>query len=294
MEESQSLGEYLRSQRQGRGLSLKHISDNTKITLNHLQAMESGCYDQLPAETYLRGFLVCYAELLDLPVEKILEMYRAECPGKQHPAPNISAVFSPQSSPSLPVENKSIVVLLLVLVFAFASGGVIWWSAPDVEEPFATVGEVESVSADNLLPLRDTQATVENTIDSIPLPTTAELANDSEVSNAMISVAVASAATIESVATEAVSAQPQQMTDPIITLPAAMQLNALRPVSIEVTIDGRPAQSYSLQAGSRLRWQIRKSVVLEIAPADAVLVSFADKDVTFDNSGRYVFPPIKN
>ena len=293
MDESQGLGAYLRSQRQGRGLSLKHISDHTKISVNHLQAMETGCYEQLPTETYLRGFLVCYAGFLDLPVEKILEMYRSECPEKKPSTLNISAVTSPETSHSFPTKNKSTVVILLVVLLIITSGGVIWWSVSFVEDQFVAT-ELNSSTPAKTLPSRAVESSIVAKIDPSSLSTHDELIKESEVSSAMSVVAVASATTIEAVATEVVNLRPEQKAEITVVLPSTLQLNAISPASIEVTIDGRPTQLYDLQPGSRLRWQIRKYVVLKAEPENAVLISFAGKDVSFDNSGRYVFPPVKD
>ncbi len=57
-----------------RGLTLFDISHKTKIQVEHLQKLESGCYDFLP-RFYVRQIVRMYAEALGLPADTIISTF---------------------------------------------------------------------------------------------------------------------------------------------------------------------------------------------------------------------------
>lgn len=61
-----SFGPWLRQQRELREITLREISDATKISLRYLQALEEERYDLLPASVFARGFLRQYARYVGL------------------------------------------------------------------------------------------------------------------------------------------------------------------------------------------------------------------------------------
>ncbi len=82
-------GEYLRREREMRGVSLEEISAATKISIRFLQAIENEELTKLPGGIFTRSFVRTYARYLGLDEERVL----ADCQlaGKQkaeveHPA----------------------------------------------------------------------------------------------------------------------------------------------------------------------------------------------------------------
>jgi len=69
----ESLGAYLREERQKQGKSLEAIAQKTRIRPAILQAIESGSEEtKLPPASYLRGFLKLYSRELGLDPEEVL------------------------------------------------------------------------------------------------------------------------------------------------------------------------------------------------------------------------------
>lgn len=68
-------GEFLRQVREARGLDLRDISDQSKIGMSYLNALEEENYLELPALVYVRGFLLEYSKRLRLSQEDVLESY---------------------------------------------------------------------------------------------------------------------------------------------------------------------------------------------------------------------------
>lgn len=72
------VGELLRTEREKKGLSLHEIGLSLKINPKILKAIEDGDTSQLPAKTFLRGFIRSYAQYLKLDVESVLNLFSSE------------------------------------------------------------------------------------------------------------------------------------------------------------------------------------------------------------------------
>lgn len=82
--ESVPFGSWLRQQRELREITLREISDATKISLRYLEALEEERFDLLPATLFARGFLRQYARYVGLDpdeaVNRLLIAQRAAEP----------------------------------------------------------------------------------------------------------------------------------------------------------------------------------------------------------------------
>jgi cytoskeleton protein RodZ len=72
---SGSFGSWLRHQREARGVSIREIADNSKISLLYLEALEQDRFDVLPAPVFARGFLREYARVVGLNPDEVVNLY---------------------------------------------------------------------------------------------------------------------------------------------------------------------------------------------------------------------------
>ncbi len=70
-----TLGEFLRAEREKRGLTIEQTSSATKIGLKILRQLEADQYSELPALPFVRGFVRNYGKFLGLDGEKLLKDY---------------------------------------------------------------------------------------------------------------------------------------------------------------------------------------------------------------------------
>ena len=70
-----SLSEKLRRERELRGISLKQISEDTKIGVRFLEALEEDRLDVIPGEFYRRSYLRAYARYLGLDEDRAVNAY---------------------------------------------------------------------------------------------------------------------------------------------------------------------------------------------------------------------------
>jgi cytoskeletal protein RodZ len=74
---AESFGEWLKRQREVREISLREVSDTTKINLRYLEALEDNRFSALPAPVFARGFLREYARFVGLDPDEVLNYYDA-------------------------------------------------------------------------------------------------------------------------------------------------------------------------------------------------------------------------
>src|SRR5215831_3061724 len=97
--DSDSLGSYLRQERERQRVSLQDIAAATKIQLKFLEALESDAYDQLPAAPFVVGFLRAYAQYCALDPEAVLTAYRSLHRAPEPPDVTTRPVTAPAPSP---------------------------------------------------------------------------------------------------------------------------------------------------------------------------------------------------
>lgn len=73
--QSDSLGGFLRSEREKRGITLEQVASATKINVRILYAIESDQYEELPAKPFVRGFVSAYSRFIGLDQQAILGQF---------------------------------------------------------------------------------------------------------------------------------------------------------------------------------------------------------------------------
>ncbi len=68
---------YLRARREKLGWSLEHISKETKIPEGSLVHLETGAFEELPGDVFVRGFARAYARCVGLDPEEAIARYAA-------------------------------------------------------------------------------------------------------------------------------------------------------------------------------------------------------------------------
>ena len=120
--DSDSLGSYLRQERERQRVSLQDIAAATKIQLKFLEALENDAYDQLPAVPFVIGFLRAYAQYCAMDPEAVLTAYRS-----LHRAPEPDEVVRrPVTTPAPSPPRRHLVRLAVFLaVFGLIAGLVV-------------------------------------------------------------------------------------------------------------------------------------------------------------------------
>ena len=72
---AESIGEKLRLAREERGIALRDISEQTRISIRYLEAIETDDYRRLPGGIFNRSFIRAYAKFIGYDEHNALEDY---------------------------------------------------------------------------------------------------------------------------------------------------------------------------------------------------------------------------
>lgn len=72
---TQSIGEKLRLARETRGIALREISEQTRISMRYLEAIEGDDYKRLPGGIFNRSFIRAYAKFIGYDEHEAIEDY---------------------------------------------------------------------------------------------------------------------------------------------------------------------------------------------------------------------------
>jgi cytoskeletal protein RodZ len=113
-----TFGEYLKREREMRGVSLDEITAATRIATRFLQAIEDERWDQLPGGVFNRGFVRAVARYLGLDEENTVAEY-VSAAEDHRPAVPVWIGSPPAVTPDKP-WLAWILAALIVLVLAMA------------------------------------------------------------------------------------------------------------------------------------------------------------------------------
>src|SRR4051812_21137813 len=119
-----SFGEQLRLAREARGISLRQISDQTRISIRYLEAIESDDYKRLPGGIFNRSFIKAYAKQIGFDEKEAVEGYLRTA--REHGEPDEVATTPYRSHVYTDGGSRSpfITLLLTILILAILSLGV--------------------------------------------------------------------------------------------------------------------------------------------------------------------------
>lgn len=121
-----SFGEQLRLAREARGISLREISEQTRISMRYLEAIESNDFKRLPGGIFNRSFIKAYARYIGYDEKQAIDAYthalREQGDISEEPVstPYKSHVYTDGSSARSPI----ITLLLTILILTILSLGV--------------------------------------------------------------------------------------------------------------------------------------------------------------------------
>jgi hypothetical protein len=78
MEDTSTLGAYLRAERERRGLTLRTISENTKVSLPLLDGLELDDISRWPGGIFRRAFVRSYAEAVGLDPDDVFRRFEQQ------------------------------------------------------------------------------------------------------------------------------------------------------------------------------------------------------------------------
>ncbi len=114
----ESIGQYLKCERELRGISLEELAKTTRIPAKNVALLEADRFSDLPGEVFTKGFIRAYAKAVGLSPESTLSRFDSS----QAPAPE--SIPSPLALAGEPERGKrfgmAIAVVVLLILFTLA------------------------------------------------------------------------------------------------------------------------------------------------------------------------------
>jgi cytoskeletal protein RodZ len=141
----ETIGNYLKQQREKAGVSLEQIASATRIRTSLLQSIEADRLDACPQGVFLRGFVRSYMEHLKQPAERALEVLDTQTSPSSLASPFSGVPMNETEAPG----HRFKVAHLLVLVFALLAMLSAYFLTSTAGETGRTVTSMESTDADS-------------------------------------------------------------------------------------------------------------------------------------------------
>src|SRR5580765_4927172 len=125
---TQSIGEKLRLAREARGIALRDISEQTRISMRYLEAIETDDYQRLPGGIFNRSFIRAYAKFVGYDEHEALEDYARTLRERGEPEEEASGkprslVYTDDASNQ---KRSPLVTLLLAIIILAALSLEVW------------------------------------------------------------------------------------------------------------------------------------------------------------------------
>lgn len=307
----ESPGEYLKRERDLRGISLKEIAEVTRVPLKFFAALEADNYDALPHTAFVKGYIKAYCKHLGLDENDAVLRYEiylkdkaAEKAEAQRPA--VRKPVKPAASPAAPQKQNvgriavlsSVIFLSFLLIYFVATREKAAVPVPEkVTEP-AVQAETQEATAETLAGQAEPSASTgvealppDGVTASVPAPQAAVSNTEAPVQN------VKQAETIKPAAEKKAEAVKTPEAAPAAAAPAAPALekthtlfaDAKEVTWIKVRIDGEEPFDVLLRAGEKIEWKAAEGFSVLVGNAGGVELSYDGKALApLGESGKVV------
>jgi len=119
-----SFGEQLRLAREARGITLRFISDQTRISVRYLEAIESDDYKRLPGGIFNRSFIKSYAKQIGFDEKEAIEGYLRTAREQGEPEEVATTPYKSHVYTDGGTRSPIVTLLLTILILAILSLGV--------------------------------------------------------------------------------------------------------------------------------------------------------------------------
>ena len=138
-------GRKLRDARIARNLDLEEVASRLHLHVSIMRRIEEDDYENLPAPTFVRGYLRGYARMLDIAPEQIVGAYNSH---EFDPPPLVRDISNTEEVRSTDISFRLATYLILTVVIVLVA---IWWQNQEPGTPRTTSQDSELGSYDETL-----------------------------------------------------------------------------------------------------------------------------------------------
>lgn len=237
-----SLGARLRQTREARGVSLRDISDQTRISRRYLEAIEADNYKQLPGGIFNRSFVKAYARAIGFDEDEAVAAYvkasreSGESDEVVTSRPH-SRIYTDGDSTRSPLVTILLSALILAILSLAVFAGLHWYkrrSENRVVQPAARTTNPANATQNGALPVSPNTTTA-------PASTSAPAANGLKVQIRAKGEPVWMRTRVDEGQSTESTLKADQSEDFTPNNSLSLQYSKSKANALEVMINGRPA-----------------------------------------------------
>ncbi|MDP2688670.1 MAG: helix-turn-helix domain-containing protein [Deltaproteobacteria bacterium] len=269
----ESPGEYLKRERELRGIKLVKIFEATRVPMKHLEAIEADDYERMPHPTFVKGYIRSYCKVLGVDETDTVLRYEIYLREKAEAAKAVSRPSQPRSvkqPPPLPggvwknrrnvlMAGGAAAVIVIAIVLAFLPG-----TRPEPEEQAP-----EEQAVEQALPAPAPEAALPKAPEPVEKPAPERAREKAKEAPLPLPKEQPKAAATEDKKTPA-AARPAEQGHSLV-------VKATETVWIQAAIDGAEPFEVLLQKGETISWKATEGFYLKIGNAGGVELAFDGK-----------------
>jgi cytoskeleton protein RodZ len=258
-----AFGDRLKREREMRGITLDEITESTKISRRHLEALESEHFEQLPGGVFNKGFVRAYARFLGIDEDQAVADYSAASNEQPEPENKFPLEIHEESNRELnPRRSKVPLVFALAALLGVLVGYGFWMKS----KPHSSTAVESTRQPTPATSINEPQASPSATVSNAE---PAKTPNEPPVPATVATPAVA----------RVPAAQPTPAESTVTPLPAKesaffVQVKAKEDSWVSIVADGKSVMQRVLTADKQKKIKAGKSLILRTGNAGGIEVSF--------------------
>lgn len=270
-----AFGDRLRREREMRGITLDEITESTKISRRHLDALEGEHFDQLPGGVFNKGFVRAYARFLGIDEDQAVADYSTASNEQPEPENKFPLEVHEEPDRDLNPRRSSLPLVFAIAALIGVLVGYGFWikSKPHNPEAVENTRQSAPASAVNAPQANVPAPPAITSSSSEPIKASAQPAHSTPVTKP----APPEAAAVPRSTEPRPAAAPGESADPPPSVKEKtffVQVKAKEDSWVSIVADGKSVMQRVLPADKQKKIKAGKTLVLRTGNAGGIEVSF--------------------
>ena len=270
-----AFGDRLRREREMRGITLDEITESTKISRRHLDALEGEHFDQLPGGVFNKGFVRAYARFLGIDEDQAVADYSTASNEQPEPENKFPLEVHEEPDRDLNPRRSSLPLVFAIAALIGVLVGYGFWikSKPHNPEAVENTRQSAPASAVNAPQANVPAPSAITPSSSEPIKASAQPAHSTPVTKP----APPEAAAVSRSTEPRPAAAPGESADPPPSVKEKaffVQVKAKEDSWVSIVADGKSVMQRVLPADKQKKIKAGKTLVLRTGNAGGIEVSF--------------------
>ncbi|HZE80619.1 MAG TPA: RodZ domain-containing protein [Candidatus Polarisedimenticolia bacterium] len=269
-----AFGDRLRREREMRGITLNEITESTKISRRHLDALEGEHFDQLPGGVFNKGFVRAYARFLGIDEDQAVADYSTASNEQPEPENKFPLEVHEEPDRDLNPRRSSLPLVFAIAALIGVLMGYGFWIKSKPHSPEAVnTRQSAPASAVNAPQANVPAPSAITPSSSEPIKASAQRAHSTPVTKP----APPEAAAVPRSTEPRPAAAPGESADPPPSVKEKaffVQVKAKEDSWVSIVADGKSVMQRVLSADKQKKIKAGKTLVLRTGNAGGIEVSF--------------------